>query len=51
MKLVRQAAFPLSGDAGISDIRDMLVNGTIPPPAAPPGTSPPPRCSTRTSST
>jgi phosphomannomutase len=31
---VREAAFPLSGDAGISDIREMLVNGTIPPPAA-----------------
>jgi phosphomannomutase len=34
VKLVREAAFPLSGDAGISDIREMLVNGTIPPPAA-----------------
>jgi phosphomannomutase len=33
MKLVREAAFPLSGDAGISDIRDMLVAGTIPAPA------------------
>jgi len=33
MKLVREAAFPLSGDAGISDIRDMLVNDTIPPAA------------------
>ena len=27
MKLVRQAAFPQSGDAGISDIRDMIVGG------------------------
>jgi phosphomannomutase len=38
MKLVREAAFPLSGEAGISDIRDMLVNGTIPSPAARRGT-------------
>jgi phosphomannomutase len=38
MKLVRREAFPLSGDAGISDIRDMLVHGTIPPPAPKPGT-------------
>jgi phosphomannomutase len=34
MKLVRQHAFPLSGDAGISDIRNMLVDGTLPAPAA-----------------
>jgi phosphomannomutase len=38
MKLVRQAAFPLSGDAGISDIRDMIVNGTLPGPAPARGT-------------
>ena len=31
-KLVRQGAFPLSGDAGISDIREMLVRNAIPPP-------------------
>ncbi len=37
VKLVRAGAFPLSGEAGISDIRDMLVNRTIPPPAARPG--------------
>jgi phosphomannomutase len=37
MKLVRQSALPLSGDAGISDIREMLVNGTVPPPASPTG--------------
>jgi phosphomannomutase len=37
MKLVRREAFPLSGDAGISDIRDMLLGGTVPPPAAAPG--------------
>jgi phosphomannomutase len=34
VKLVRQAAFPLSGDAGISDIRDMIVRGALPAPAA-----------------
>jgi len=37
MKMVGRGAFPLSGDAGISDIRDMLVNGTLPPPAPRPG--------------
>src|SRR3989475_4191451 len=34
MKLVRKEAFPLSGDAGISDIRDMIAAGRLPPPAA-----------------
>ncbi len=38
MKLVRREAFPLSGDAGIGDIRDMIVRDTIPAPAASPGT-------------
>jgi phosphomannomutase len=38
MKLVRQGAFPLSGDAGISDIREMIVQGTLPGPAPTPGT-------------
>ncbi len=38
MKLVRKEAFPLSGEAGISEIRDMLVNGTFPQAAATPGT-------------
>ena len=37
IKLVRQEAFPLSGDAGIGDIRDMIANDTLPPPAANPG--------------
>lgn len=37
IKLVRKEAFPLSGDAGIGDIRDMIANGTLPPPAATPG--------------
>jgi phosphomannomutase len=38
VKLVRQGAFPLSGDAGISDIRDMIVAGALPAPAAVRGT-------------
>ena len=38
MKLVRREALPLSGDAGIGDIRDMLTGGTLPAPAATPGT-------------
>src|SRR5438093_3080419 len=34
MKLVRQEAFPLSGDAGISEIRDMILGDRLPHPAA-----------------
>lgn len=34
IKMVRQGAFPLSGDAGIGDIRDMIAAGTLPAPAA-----------------
>ena len=34
IKLVRREAFPLSGEAGISDIRDMIVDGTLPPEAS-----------------
>jgi len=34
MKLVGREALPLSGDKGISDIRDVLVAGALPPPAA-----------------
>jgi phosphomannomutase len=30
IKMVRQEAIPLSGDAGISDIRDMISHGRIP---------------------
>src|SRR5215203_2529832 len=30
MKMVRREAFPLSGEEGISDIREMIANGTIP---------------------
>jgi phosphomannomutase len=32
-KLVREGAFPLSGDAGINDIRDMITGGELPAPA------------------
>jgi phosphomannomutase len=34
MKMVRQEAFPLSGEAGIADIRDMIAADRLPPPAA-----------------
>jgi phosphomannomutase len=38
MKMVRKEAFPLSGEAGISDIRDMIAGDRLPPPAATRGT-------------
>ena len=38
IKLVRREAFPLSGNAGLEEIRDMIEGGTLPPPAATPGT-------------
>jgi phosphomannomutase len=38
IKMVRKEAFPLSGDAGIGDIRDMISGGQLPPAAATPGT-------------
>jgi phosphomannomutase len=38
-KMVRQHAFPLSGEAGISDIRDMIAADRLPPPAARRGTT------------
>jgi len=38
IKLVRAQALPLSGDAGIGDIRDMIANDHIPAAAAKPGT-------------
>jgi len=38
MKLVRREALPLSGDAGIGEIRDMVTSGAVPLPAATPGT-------------
>jgi len=34
IKMVRQEAFPLSGDDGISDIRDAVAGSALPPPAA-----------------
>jgi phosphomannomutase len=34
MKMVRREAFPLSGEAGISDIRDMIAGRRLPPPSA-----------------
>jgi phosphomannomutase len=38
IKMVRSGALPLSGDAGIGDIRDMIAADRLPPPAAAPGT-------------
>jgi len=37
IKMVRKEAFPLSGDAGIGDIRDMVIGDRIPPPTRPRG--------------
>jgi phosphomannomutase len=37
IKMVRREAFPLSGDAGIGDIRDMIVGRQLPPAADRPG--------------
>ena len=37
IKMVRREAFPLSGDAGIGEIRDMVASNSFPPPAATPG--------------
>jgi len=37
IKMVRREAFPLSGDAGIGEIRDMVASNSLPPPAATPG--------------
>jgi phosphomannomutase len=37
IKMVRKEAFPLSGDAGIGDIRDMIVSGRLPEDAPQPG--------------
>ena len=34
VKMVRRGAEPLSGDAGLGDIRDMIVNDRLPAPAA-----------------
>jgi len=37
LKMVRREAFPLSGDAGIGEIRDMVVGDSIPAPTLPTG--------------
>ena len=37
IKMVRKEAFPLSGESGINDIRDMIAAGHLPPPARKPG--------------
>jgi phosphomannomutase len=37
IKMVRAGAQPLSGDAGIGDIRDMIARDSLPPPAETPG--------------
>ncbi|MEO7192118.1 MAG: phosphomannomutase/phosphoglucomutase [Vicinamibacterales bacterium] len=37
IKMVRREAFPLSGEAGIGEIRDMVTTGTIPAPTRAPG--------------
>jgi phosphomannomutase len=37
-KLVRKDAFPLSGESGIKEMKEMILAGTIPPPESTPGT-------------
>jgi phosphomannomutase len=37
-KMVRKEAFPLSGEAGIKEMKEMIVAGAIPAPPATPGT-------------
>ncbi len=37
IKMVRREAFPLSGESGIGDIRDMIAANQLPPPAPTPG--------------
>src|SRR5258706_2877622 len=37
IKMVRSGALPLSGEQGLGEIRDMIVNDRLPPPAATPG--------------
>ena len=36
-KLVRKEAFPLSGDAGIKEMKEMILAGSIPAPSSTPG--------------
>ena len=37
MKMVRREAFPLSGDEGLTEIREMITSGSIPAPERPAG--------------
>jgi phosphomannomutase len=37
MKMVRKEAFPLSGEEGLAEIREMILNNQLPAPAAHPG--------------
>ena len=37
-KLVRRDAFPLSGESGIKEMKEMLLAGKVPPPEGTPGT-------------
>jgi phosphomannomutase len=37
VKMVRAEAMPLSGDAGLAEIRDMILHDALPPPADSPG--------------
>jgi len=37
-KLVKRDAFPLSGESGIKEMKDMILGGTLPPPEGTPGT-------------
>lgn len=37
-KMVRREAFPLSGEAGIKEMKEMILGGTLPPPSAVRGT-------------
>jgi phosphomannomutase len=36
-KMVRKEAFPLSGEAGIKEMKEMILAGSIPAPSGPPG--------------
>jgi len=36
-KLVRKEAFPLSGESGIKEMKEMIFGGTLPPPEGTPG--------------
>lgn len=36
-KLVRKEAFPLSGESGIKEMKEMILGGTLPPPEGAPG--------------